>query len=421
MIPYLASSSLYARWLLHRIGGKTDAEAWSLAIRDLDVAPRNLARTKIHGGGRQPPLILSIPVLGGASSIKKKLPDSLAISMHGRWTALHTGALEAAYSATAYFPHLMPEIEPLFREVAEGMPLENFNSNLHLEILKFLDFDSILPSLRDKVIITADSRASFPSSWRRPCPSGGHPSHTGFPATGNFSNISNASNLSDMSFIAELFRNGRSAILTLLTSLTMILILTLPAAAEKNNTPEPLSPEMKVRVYEGFQRFVDEYGDTVRMTYIRELIVYPPLKFKNKKEEEFYWRTVRDVRKTLPYAKLCYATLCETYEYVQSIPDPKKREAHLKRLEKDIFERYKPVIKSMTKRQGKILLKLINRETDQSSYHIVKAFLGSFRAGFWQTFGKFFGMNLKAGFNPKKNKEDAVIDRVATLIEQGSL
>ena len=157
------------------------------------------------------------------------------------------------------------------------------------------------------------------------------------------------------------------------------------------------------------------------MTYIRKVVVYPPMKFKNKKEEEFYWRTVRDVKKTLPLAKLCYSTLCETYEYIQTIPDAKRREAHLKRLEGDIFEQYKPVVKSMTKSQGKMLLKLINRETDQSSYNIVKAFLGSFRAGFWQTFGRFFGMNMKAGFHPDKNKEDAIIERVATLVEQGAL
>ena len=181
------------------------------------------------------------------------------------------------------------------------------------------------------------------------------------------------------------------------------------------------TPELKVRAYEGFQRIVDEYGDTCRLYFIREIVVYPPMKFKNKKEEDFYWRTVRDVRKTLPLAKLCYSTLCETYEYIQTIPDKKKREAHLKRLESDIFERYKPTVKSMTKNQGKILLKLINRETDQSSYDIVKAFLGSFRAGFWQTFGRFFGMNMKADFNPAKNKDDATIDRIATLIEQGAL
>ena len=178
---------------------------------------------------------------------------------------------------------------------------------------------------------------------------------------------------------------------------------------------------LKVKAYEGFTRFVDEYGDTCRMTYIKNITVYPPMKFKNKKEEEFYWRTVRDVKKTLPYAKLAFATLCETYEYIQTIPDKKKREQHLKTLEKDIFEQYKSPIKKMTKSQGKVMLKLINRETDQTSFNIVKAFLGSFRAGFWQTFGRFFGINMKAGFNPSKNREDAIIDRIATLVEQGAL
>lgn len=200
--------------------------------------------------------------------------------------------------------------------------------------------------------------------------------------------------------------------------LTLTQWIAAPVEADAGEVPDL---KLKVRAYTGQYRFVDEYGDTVLMTMIREIVVYPPLKFKNRKQEEFYWRTVRDVRKTLPYAKLAFSALCETYEYIQTIPDKKKREAHLKRLEKDIFEQYKPVIKQMTKGQGKVLLKLINRETDQSSYNIVKAFLGSFRAGFWQTFGRFFGMNMKAGFNPKKNKEDAIIDRVATLIEQGAL
>jgi len=184
---------------------------------------------------------------------------------------------------------------------------------------------------------------------------------------------------------------------------------------------EPGDLQLKVKAYKGFSYIVDEYGDTCRLTYIRDIHVFPPLKFKNRKQEQFYWRTVRDVRKTLPYAKLAFATLCETYEYIQTIPDRKKREEHLKRLEKDIFEQYKPVVKTMTKNQGKVLLKLINRETDQTSYSIVKAFLGSFRAGFWQTFGRFFGMNMKGGFNPKKDKNDAMIERIALLIEQGAL
>ena len=203
-----------------------------------------------------------------------------------------------------------------------------------------------------------------------------------------------------------------------LLGILMLFLLAVPAAMAQS---APDEPKLKVKYVKGYYRFVDEYGDTCRMTILRDVVVYPPLKFKNKKQEEFYWRTVRDVRKTLPYAKLAFSTLCETYEYIQTRPDKKEREKHLKNLEKDIFERYKPVIKTFTKGQGKVLLKLINRETDQSSFNIVKAFLGSFRAGFWQTFGRFFGMNMKAGFHPDKNEEDAIIERIATLIEQGAL
>ena len=203
--------------------------------------------------------------------------------------------------------------------------------------------------------------------------------------------------------------------------ITLMMISTSAYAEKVDVSNLPQDPQIKIKAYGGYYKFVDEYGDSVRMTIIRDVYVYTPMKFKNKKQEEFYWRTVRDVRKTLPYAKLAFATLCETYEYIQTIPDKKERERHLKQLEKDIFEQYKPAVKTMTKGQGKILLKLINRETDQSSYNIVKAFLGSFRAGFWQTFGRFFGMNMKADFKPEKNEEDAIIDRIANLIEQGAL
>ena len=202
--------------------------------------------------------------------------------------------------------------------------------------------------------------------------------------------------------------------------LLIVMAMLAPAgiSAQSDDVPDVA---LKVTAYKGYSWFIDEYGDRVVMTYIRDVYVYPPLRFANKKQEEFYWRTVRDVRKTLPYAKLAYSTLCETYEYIQAIPDKKQREAHLKRLEHDIFEQYKPVVKKMTKGQGKMMLKLINRETNQSSYNIVKAFLGSFRAGFWQTFGRFFGLNMKVDFKPATNTEDAIIERVATLTEQGAL
>ena len=124
---------------------------------------------------------------------------------------------------------------------------------------------------------------------------------------------------------------------------------------------------------------------------------------------------------SLPYAKLICETLIETYEYIETFPTQKEREKYLKEMESAIFEQYKPVLKKFTKGQAKVLVKLIQRETNQSGYDIVKAFLGSFRATFWQGFGRLFGVNLKGKFQPEKNREDAIIEQVAVAIEQGMI
>ena len=181
-------------------------------------------------------------------------------------------------------------------------------------------------------------------------------------------------------------------------------------------------PSALQKVFAGYCHFREEVtGDAVLMLVFNPIIVFPPERFKNKKEEQFYWKTVRDVKKTLPYAKLICSTLLETYEYLETFPTKKEKEEYLKQFEKEIFRQYKPVMKKMTRSQGKMLCKLINRETNQTSYSIVKAFLGSFRAGFWQTFGRFFGVNMKNPYRPEQDKTDAMIERICVRIEQGSL
>ncbi len=181
-------------------------------------------------------------------------------------------------------------------------------------------------------------------------------------------------------------------------------------------------PSAREPIYQGYNFVVDpELGDTMTIFFLRPLTVYPPMKFRNKKEEQFYWRTVRNVKVTLPYAKMIRETLIETYEYIETFDTQKEREQYLKRMEKELFKQYKPVLKRLSKNQARLLVKLIQRETDQSSYEIVKAFLGSFRAAFWQGFGRLFGVNLRGRFEPDKKREDAIIERVATLVEQGTL
>lgn len=191
---------------------------------------------------------------------------------------------------------------------------------------------------------------------------------------------------------------------------------------------EPVLPNLNAvpsamqKVFAGYYQYVDtESGDTTVMVVFNNITVFPRERFRSKKDEEFYWKTVRDVKRTLPYAKLICSTLLETYEYLETYDTKKEKEEYLKAFEKEIFRQYKPEMKRMTKAQGKLLLKLINRETNQSSYHLVKAFLGTFRAGFWQTFGRFFGVNMKSGYKPDKDKTDAMIERICVRIEQGTL
>jgi len=193
------------------------------------------------------------------------------------------------------------------------------------------------------------------------------------------------------------------------------------AAVEAMREAAEATPTLVRDPYRSYSWRIDEEGDTVAVINLRELTVFPPEKFKNRKEEEIFWRTVRDVKLTLPYAKLIAETLVETYEYIETFTTQKEREDYLKSMEKALFEQYKPVLKRFSKRQAKVLIKLIQRETHQSSYDIVKAFLGTFRATFWQGFGKLFGVSLKSEFKPDKNKEDATLDRIARRVEQGTI
>ena len=210
----------------------------------------------------------------------------------------------------------------------------------------------------------------------------------------------------------------------LIAALLAVWLMTAAASAQDApavfDIPEVPSPMQEV--FAGMYHFVEpETGDTLAMLVFNPIVVFPAERFKNKKEEEFYWKTVRDVKRTLPYAKLIGATLLETYEYIDTYQTKEEKQAFLNQFEKQIFAQYKPVMKKMTKSQGKMLIKLINRETNQNSYSIVKAFLGTFRAGFWQTFGRFFGVSLKAGYHPEKKKEDAMIERICVRVEQGTL
>lgn len=161
-------------------------------------------------------------------------------------------------------------------------------------------------------------------------------------------------------------------------------------------------------------------GDTIYLAYLREIYVYPPMKFKNKKQEKFYWKTVRDVKKTLPYAKMIMREMEETDAQL-AIMTAKQQRKYWKVYEKQLFRKYEADFKDMTVSQGQMLMLLIDRECDKTSFDVIKMYKGAFVANFWQGIAKICGTDLKADYDLSKNEKDRIVERVITLVEAGQL
>ena len=160
-------------------------------------------------------------------------------------------------------------------------------------------------------------------------------------------------------------------------------------------------------------------GDTIAWFQLRPVHVFGQIKFKNNKERQAYSKLVRDVKKAYPYARKISGSIIETYEYMETFQTEKEKQKYLEDVQKFMMEEYKPQMKKMTKAQGKILIKLIDRECNTSSYNIVKALVGSFKAGVFNAFASLFGNSLKEKYDPEG--KDAAIEAIVIQIEQGTV
>lgn len=160
-------------------------------------------------------------------------------------------------------------------------------------------------------------------------------------------------------------------------------------------------------------------GDTIPYVKLPTVYIFKPLKFKNRREMAKYYKLIRDVKKVLPISKEINRAIIETYEYLQTIPTEKGRQKHLKAVEKGLKEQYTTRMKKLSFSQGKLLIKLVDRQTHSTSYELVKAFMGPFKAGFYQTFAALFGASLKKQYDP--TGDDALTERVILMVESGQL
>ena len=160
-------------------------------------------------------------------------------------------------------------------------------------------------------------------------------------------------------------------------------------------------------------------GDTIPCVQLRTVYIFRPLKFKNEKERQEYYRLIRNVKKVYPISREINQAIIETYEYLQTLPNEKARQKHIKQVEKGLKEQYTPRMKKLSFAQGKLLIKLIDRQSNSTSYELVKAFMGPFKAGFYQTFAALFGASLKKEYDPQG--EDKLTERVVLMVENGQI
>mgnify|MGYP002853775677 CR=1 FL=1 len=198
-------------------------------------------------------------------------------------------------------------------------------------------------------------------------------------------------------------------------TLVLLSFVALPATACLAQAPSGDDPTFVPTVKVG-KALVD--GDSIQYMELSQVYVYPEPTFKSKRQQQAYMRLVRNVKKVLPIAKEVRQIIIETAEFTETLP-PSERKAHLKRVEAAVVKEYKPRMKKLTFSQGKLLIKLVDRECHSTAYEAMQAFIGPVRSGMWQAFAWMFGASLKKGYDP--DGVDRLTERVVLMVEAGQI
>lgn len=208
-----------------------------------------------------------------------------------------------------------------------------------------------------------------------------------------------------------------------LFTLLLVVIPMLAMAQKFNNgvNPEDMDVDMDNPTFVPMVKIgkVKQGRDSIQYVELNNIWVYPQPEFKNARQRAAYNRLIYNIKRVLPIAKECDRIIIETGEYLELLPNKKAKDQHMKVVEQDIKREYTPRVKKLTYSQGKLLIKLIDRECNNSSYDLIKAFLGPIRAGFYQSFAWIFGASLKKSYDP--NGADRITERIVKQVEAGQL
>jgi len=160
-------------------------------------------------------------------------------------------------------------------------------------------------------------------------------------------------------------------------------------------------------------------GDTIPLYNFKTIHITAPRTFKNNRQRKRYGRLKQYVVKVYPYAEVAGEMLRDFDDTLKSIKSEQRRKKYMKKVEAQLKEEFTGELKKLTIKQGIILVKLIDRETGNTSYDLIKQLRGSFSAFVWQSLARLFGSNLKLEYD--SNGEDALIEEIVQQIESGQI
>ena len=160
-------------------------------------------------------------------------------------------------------------------------------------------------------------------------------------------------------------------------------------------------------------------NDTIGNVNMNEIVVFPELKFDSRRERRKYAKLIKDLKKVYPYAIKARNTLIEMEWEFRKLESERAKKQYIKKVEQELKDQFKDDLKDLTITQGRLLLKLIDRETGQTSYTILREMKGGFSAVFWQTIARVFGHNLKSDYEPYG--KDRLIERIVVQIEHNQI
>ena len=216
--------------------------------------------------------------------------------------------------------------------------------------------------------------------------------------------------------------NGRKTRKVLLTDAAMLLMaqfcraqqVKADAQTDRDMTGNPIVSHSKF--YTGM---VEYEGEMIPSFLYSDFYVFKPLVFKSPSQAKKYYKIANNIKKVYPLACEIQETVNRTIAHMDSLPTKKEKDAYLKQQEKDLKAEYYPKLKKLSFAQGKLLIKLIDRQCDMTGYELIKKYMGGFKAGFYNAFASLFGASLKKEYDP--DVDDRLTERAILLIESGQM